>query len=184
MAESNIGKWDGWYRGISEPQPYGNTQTYQMGAEYLADCDFIEDWGCGKGWFSRFVPSHKYRGLDGSYSPWAENIVDLVSYTSEVPGIYMRHVLEHNYEWKAILENALDSFTERMVLVLFTPMSETTREIAYAPNPGVPDISFSLEELITIFEKHGISWRVQHLQTATQYGEETIFFLSKDPEDE
>lgn len=179
MAESNIGKWNNWYRGIKDPQPYGDTATYRLGADFLQDCDLVEDWGCGKGWFSRFISPEKYRGIDGSHSPWAENIVDLVSYQSQVPGIYMRHVLEHNYEWESILRNALASFTQKMVLVLFTPLSEKTHVITFAPNPGVPDISFSENDLITIFNENEVSFRSENLNTATQYGVETIYFIER-----
>jgi hypothetical protein len=43
----------------------------------------------------------------------------------------MRHILEHNYEWARVLDNALASFTQRMALILFTPERETTQEIAF-----------------------------------------------------
>jgi hypothetical protein len=176
---SNKGKWDRWCQGLREVQAYGDTVTYEMGGEFLRDCSVVEDWGAGKGWFKKFVPQGRYRGIDGSHTPFAEKIVDLVEYTSVVPGIYMRHVLEHNYQWQFILANALRSFTERMVLVLFTPLSDTTHEIAYADDPGVPDISFSLEELLDIFKTAGLKVEYQTLETATQYGVETVFFLEK-----
>ena len=54
----------------------------------------------------------------------------------------MRHILEHNYEWARILDNALASFTERMALILFTPEQEVTEEIAFRSDVGVPDIAF------------------------------------------
>lgn len=177
---SNKGKWDRWYQGLEEEAAYGDTATYALGGEFLRDCSVIEDWGCGKGWFKKFVPHGRYRGIDGSHTPFAEKIVDLVNYHSQVPGIYMRHVLEHNYQWQFILANALRSFTERMVLVLFTPLSDVTKEIAYSPDPGVPDISFSLEELLSIFKAADLKVEFTTLQTATQYGTETIFYLTKD----
>lgn len=176
---NNLGRWDRWYQGLTEEQPYGDTITYQMGADFLKDCAVIEDWGCGKGWFRKFIPPGKYRGIDGSHSPFAEQIVDLVVYRSTVSGIFMRHVLEHNYGWENILNNALMSFTERMVLVLFTPLSDETKEIAYADDPGVPDISFSLDELLGIFNEVGVKYEYKMLETPTQYGVETVFFLEK-----
>jgi len=36
------------------------------------------------------------------------------------------NVLEHNFEEDRILDDALASFERRMVLILFTPQSETT----------------------------------------------------------
>lgn len=174
---SNVGKWDRWYAELDEAQPYGNTVTYQLGADFLAPCAVVEDWGCGKGWFSHFVSPKRYVGIDGSHSKFADKIVDLCDYRSQVPGIYMRHVLEHNYEWKRILENAVASFTERFVLVTFTPYAEETKEIAYAEDPGVPDISFAKADITPHFE--GCAWRDKTLSTATQYGTETIYFVER-----
>lgn len=177
---SNLGKWDRWYAGLTEPQPYGDTPTYEMGAEFLAPCEMVEDWGCGKGWFRRFRRDG-YSGVDGSWSPFADVVADLVTYRSSVPGVFMRHVLEHNYDWAAILDNAVASFTERMVLVTFTPFSDRTHEITFAPDPGVPDMSFRLSDLTDRFGD--ATWRCEELQTATQYGVEAIFFLERAPHD-
>jgi hypothetical protein len=182
---SNVGKWNRWYSGLrkGEPQAYGDTSTYQLGADWLKDCVFVEDWGCGKGWFSRFIPAVKYRGIDGSHSPFAENIVDLVNYQSDVPGIFMRHVIEHNYEWKSLLTNALNSFSDRMVLVLFTPLVEETKELYYNVDPGVPDMAFSLKDLQELFDATGVTCvRMEAVQNHTNYGEETIFYLEKTKE--
>lgn len=177
---SNVGLWNRWYYGLRDPQPYGDTVTYQLGADWLGDCAVIEDWGCGKGWFSTFVPAGRYRGIDGSHSPFAEKIVDLVTYRSEVPGLYMRHVIEHNYEWRAILLNALLSFTERMVLVLFTPLVEETHEVYYSEDPGVPDIAFAEGDLITLFDLAGVTLnRKETVSNHTNYGGETIYYLEK-----
>ena len=52
-----------------------------------------------------------------------------VQYRSSVPGIFMRHILEHNYEWARVLDSALASFTQRMALI--TPERATTQEIAF-----------------------------------------------------
>lgn len=180
---SNLGKWEKWYCMLQKdnPEAYGVSDTYQLAADWLQDCAIIEDWGSGKGWFSRFIPEEKYVGIDGSRSPFAHKVVDLVQYRSNVPGIFMRHVIEHNYEWKTLLTNALESFTERMVLVLFTPMADETHEIAYHTNPGVPDISFSKNDLVEIFEAAGVSWRSDSLPFLSGYDDETetIFYLEK-----
>lgn len=177
---SNLGKWNRWYRGVTSPQPYGDTVSYQLGADWLKDCSYVEDWGCGKGWFSRFIPADRYRGIDGSHSPFANEIVDLVSYRSSVPGIFMRHVIEHNYEWEKVLNNALNSFTERMVLILFTPLSEETKEIYYNVDPGVPDISFAETDLKRLFQLAGVVIeRSETVSNHTNYGGETIYYLKK-----
>lgn len=177
---SNLGLWSRWYHGITEPSPYGLTDTYQMGADWLDSCNLIEDWGCGKGWF-KTVFKNEYIGIDGSKTPYSDKVVDLEEYTSNVPGIYMRHVLEHNYNWDIILKNALNSFTKRMALVIFTPESkDKTKEIAFSEDPGVPDISFRFADLFMMFKLHDVIVdSYQTLKTDTQYKTETIFFLYK-----
>ncbi len=103
---SNVGKWDGWYRNLSAANQdavlYGDAVTYLMAAAFLADVDEVEDWGCGGGGFRHFCVSSRYVGLDGSKTPFADKIVDLCTYRSTAPGIMMRHVLEHNYEWERV----------------------------------------------------------------------------------
>lgn len=170
----NLGKWDRWYADLDEPQPYGDTVTYQIGADWLAGCSLVEDWGCGKGWMRRLIPDDRYRGVDGSRTPFADVIADLAVYRSDVAGVFIRHVLEHNYGWKKVLDGALMSARERLCLVLFTPLADQTGEIAFAADPGVPDIAFRLDDLTTRIEIAGFCWTVETLPTATQYGVETV----------
>lgn len=176
---SNLGKWDGWYEGLSEPAPYGGDTTYQAGADWLAGCSLVEDWGCGKGWLRKFVPADRYRGLDGSATPFAAETVDLADYRSQVPGIFMRHVLEHDRRWQRILDNAVASFTERMALVIFTPLADHTHPIAYNRRIGVPDIAFHLDDLTERFGRS--TWNHEEMLTASQYGVETVFYLEAAP---
>jgi hypothetical protein len=183
-AFSNVGKWDVAHRGLGEiPRPYGATDTYPMGARWLASCDLIEDWGCGAGWFSFLVEEKRYRGIDGSKTPFAAEIADLAEYRSKVPGIYMRHVLEHDYRWKQILDNALASFTERMALVLFTPISSNgTHDIEWEDPPGVPNLSFSLDELCERMDLAKANYDVVTVEGGrhrAKYGAETMFLLKR-----
>lgn len=176
-------KWNEWYKGVSTESAfrYGDTLTYEKGFDFLKTCGTVEDWGCGTGGFKRFFKNSdvNYVGLDGSDTPFSDRKVDLTSYTSQVDGIFMRHVLEHNYEWKSILMNALRSFGQKMCLVMFTPFSDETKEIAHNRGHGVdvPDISFRKEDLTDLFD--GIDWSVESFQTNTGYGIEHIFFLNK-----
>jgi hypothetical protein len=174
-----MGRWDGWYRGVVEAEPYGGDLTYQLGAEWL-DGMAVEDWGCGKGWMRRFVPAGLYRGIDGSWSPHADEVVDLESYRSDVDGIFMRHVLEHCFGWPLVLENALRSFRRRMALVLFTPFGEVTREIGFCEEVGVPDISFRREDLTGQLDGAGVDWSLREaLPSDTYYGVEHVFFIER-----
>jgi len=175
----NTGKWQSLYAGVESPRAYDDTVTYRLGAEFLSGCDTIEDWGCGLGWMRNFVPADRYVGIDGSYSRFADRLVDLETYRSDAAGIFMRHILEHNYGWERILQNALASFGERFVLVTFTPYADTTREIAFHDDPGVPDISFARADLTRHFA--GLTWREETYATDTQYGTETIYFIERPP---
>jgi len=181
-------KWNSWYKNVSNNDigsfRYGDTETYELGYKFLNPCTTIEDWGCGTGGFKRFFTNNdasKYIGVDGSITPFANIKADLLKYTSNVDGIFMRHVLEHNYEWQVILENACKSFTKKMCLVLFTPFSDDTKEIAHNLHHGVdvPDLSLNKNDLIKIFEKFNINYQLVTINTYTGYNIEHVFYLEK-----
>lgn len=175
---SNLGKWDPWYRAIETKAPYGDTESYRIGADFLEDCETVEDWGCGRGWFSTFR-TKTCLGLDGSQSPFADLIVDLETYTSAVDGIFMRHVIEHNYRWRTILANALASFRKKMVLAIFTPWSDDeTKEIRFVERLGVPDISFRQSDIVDMLED--LDWELRELpSTRVIYGQEHVFLIRR-----
>jgi len=177
---SNMNKWNEWYKNLTETEPYGDSVTYRIGADFLKDCDTIEDWGCGKGWFSQFVDSQTtYIGIDGSHNQFVDKQVDLELYRSTVEGVFMRHILEHNYNWATVLDNALQSFTKKMVLVIFTPWSDTTtKEIAYIDDVGVPDLSFSQKEIEEKLGDHPFSY-IEIPSQETFYGIEYVYLIGK-----
>lgn len=184
VAESNVGKWNVAHSGLGEiPRPYGATDSYPMGARWLAPCELIEDWGCGAGWFSFLTESCRYRGIDGSKTPFADEIADLAEYRSQVPGIFMRHVIEHDFRWERILDNALASFTERMCLILFTPLSQNgTHDIEWEDPPGVPNLSFALDDLTDRMVEAGVEADIVTVEPGrrrAKYGAETVFLLSR-----
>jgi hypothetical protein len=179
---SNVGKWDGWYRNLSVanqgPIMYANAATYLIAAAFLADVDEVEDWGCGGGGFRRFCLSPRYIGLDGSRTPFADKIVDLCTHSSNAPGIMMRHILEHNYEWEKILVSAVRSFQEKYCLILFTPFASETKEIAHNRKYGVdvPDISFKRQDIERHFD--GLKWKlIENITTQSQYNVEHVYFV-------
>jgi hypothetical protein len=174
---SNAGKWSKRYDGLDASRPYGDITTYELGAEFL-DGLLVEDWGCGMGFFRSLIKPELYRGIDGSWTKFCDETVDLETYRSDVQAIFMRHVLEHNYNWQTVLTNALSSFRERMCLILFVPLSDAdTIEVGFTPDVGVPDLAISRRELHDLIG--GINCRIQELDTDTQYGAETIYFLEK-----
>ena len=181
-------KWNSWYENLTLENigsfKYSNTVTYQLGYEFLKNCNRIEDWGCGTGGFKLFFINdnpNKYFGIDGSITPFSNIKADLTQYISKTNGIFMRHVLEHNYEWKKILHNACKSFINKMCLILFTPFINETKEISHNLNYGVdvPDLSFNKDELIDIFNTYNIIYRLETLYTNTGYNIEHIFYLEK-----
>jgi hypothetical protein len=165
--------WSPWYADVVEPRPYlidDSDATYRLGAEWL-DGLFIFDWGCGLGWMRRFVPPGKYTGIDGTPTPFADVVADLATYDSLSEAIFMRHVLEHNIEWRVILRNAVASFTKRMFLVLYTPLVEETHVYLTEPELGVPEIHFRFEDITE--ELQGLP------HTAEPVGSETVIRIEK-----
>jgi hypothetical protein len=179
--ESMLGKWDGWYKNVKQQGSfrYGNTVTYQLAADFLGDMAEVEDWGCGTGGFERLY-SGKYTGLDGSANPFVDKVVDLRTHRSNVDGIMMRHVLEHNYDWETVLAGAASSFKKKFCLVLFTPFKDTTQEIAHEKKHGVdvPVIAFSRPDIEKFFA--GLKWRLQdNIKSGTHYGVEHVYYVEK-----
>lgn len=175
-----LGKWDGWYRHVKRSGSfrYGDTITYGLAADFLSDMPAVEDWGCGTGGFKRLYKG-KYVGIDGSANPYVDKVADLCEYRSHVEGIMMRHVLEHNYDWRKVLTGAVESFDKKFCLVIFTPFVETTKEIAHNKKHGVdvPDIAFAREDIEGYLT--GSKWRMESHQTKTGYGIEHIYFIEK-----
>jgi len=180
-TKSMLGKWDKWYKNLKGRTSfrYGNTVTYQRGADFLSDMEEVEDWGCGAGNFKKLYKG-KYTGLDGSHNPYVDKVVDLCDYQSSVDGIMMRHVLEHNDNWRLVLRNAVASFNKKFCLVLFTPFVEHTHQITHNEKHGVdvPDISFFHGDIEDYF--HGLKWRLEkNIPTKTGYNLEHVYYVEK-----
>jgi len=176
---TNINKWNYSKLEISKNYRfYGKKLTYQLGNDFLKDCDMVEDWGCGGGGFLSFRPDAI--GVDGSISPFTKKHADLVTYKSICDGIFMRHVLEHNYDWKNILDNALNSFTKKMCLITFTPFGYKTTVISLTKNK-IPDLSLGFEEFLSIINLHKskISIDYQRVRTNGIYRYEELFYITK-----
>lgn len=131
--------------GPPEPTPYrDDAVTYMRAGICLSGPGLVEEWGCATTWGKRFVGA-PYRGIDGAegIERWGATRADLRTYRSSVPKILMRHVLEHNWEWRDILQNALASYTERMVLIFFIPPGEgdvNFPEHGFAGGPDTPPV--------------------------------------------
>lgn len=184
---SNLGLWEPTYR-QREAFPYGTDLTYRLGAEFLSGCQTVEDWGCGTQWFRRVMqqvnPAVKVIGLDGS-AGFCDQVVDLSTRVSDPrpDGIFLRHVLEHNYDWRTLLAHAVRSFKQRMVLVLFTPFSETEQVMSehhFADGGSCPNLSLSLADIEAELRGHGLQHRYETMASPeTLFGMETVFWITR-----
>ncbi len=178
--QTNAGKWNKWYAalkgdGKEGKNKYGAIATYQIAGAFLAGCEEIEDWGCGRGGFRPYCTG-TYIGVDGSHTPYASKIAELGTYRSSVDGILLRHVLEHNYNWPKVLEAAVASFRKRLCVVLFTPFADTTRELAHNRKAGVdvPDLALAKADIEAHFT--GLKWKLyENIKTTSQYGVEHVY---------
>jgi len=142
-----LNNWSPWYSNATEQLPYGDPITYSIAEEWLRGL-YVEDWGCGYGWF-RNMHVGGYKGIDGTQSRWCDAVADLTSYKSDTPGLLLRHVLEHNHSWAQVLDNAVSSFSEKICIILFTPIvEETTVIVENVCGLGVPDISFNIGDIV------------------------------------
>ena len=149
---SSVGLWDRHYAMQTEPTPYGDSPTYKIAADWVADCKSIEEWGCGPAWLKQFCNADAYIGVDGSNSPFADIIEDIATRETSCEGLVIRHVLEHNYNWAEIIDNAVKSFTKKLCVVLFTQWQEETHVLFTEPEYGdVPTIGFSKTDLVKHF---------------------------------
>ena len=171
-SETLVGRWQ---YGNAEPFAYGDDVTYRKGMAFLDGHGTIEDWGCGTGYARRFVARSPYRAVDGSPSLGVDHVADLRTYRSDADCIFMRHVLEHNADWRRVLDNALASFRRRMVLVVFTPFASETTEIGSWQ--GIPDLSLRKDELLATFV--GLDVREEVVDSNTEYLREHVFYLER-----
>jgi len=188
--ETNMHKWDGFYQKLTtEPSAFafGDTESYLLGAQFLDDCNTVEDWGCGAGGFKRYRPDAI--GVDGSRTPFADKLEDLVNYKSQCEGIFIRHVLEHDRNWRLILHNAMESATKKVVIVLFIPLSgDKTEELLDGTEENrkngvnVPNLSLSIDDFMDTINPYASKIVQDNMISDTQYGQEVIFYITKKDE--
>lgn len=138
----------------------------------------MEDWGCGLAWYKLFHEGGKYTGVDESQSNFADVVCKLESHVTATPGLLMRHVLEHNRNWRQVLERALVSFTHRMCLIVFTPLESSDRVLTIEGVP-IPDIALKESDLRAMLQPFLV--KDAHARTHTRYGWEWIFYLQVSP---
>lgn len=145
------GRWT--YEGFTTPYCYGGKDSYWLGMSWLTGCAVIEDWGCGCAYAKNYTPTgSQYVGVDGSPSQWTAIVDNLEARRSQPEGLFMRHVLEHNPNWRLVLANALTAFTRRMSLITFLPLAVADASIGELRPGGsvatpVPNIRLSAGDL-------------------------------------
>jgi hypothetical protein len=154
-VDTLYGTWD--YGDAKEPYPYDDTPSYALAGAWVSGRGLVEDWGSGAGWMRQHIDG-PYRGVDGAWSPFAEVQADLRTYCSDVPCAVMRHVLEHNPEWRTIAENFTDSWHDRAALVLFIP-PQLTDTLMSGEDWPIPDIAVSGPDLMEILGRHGTQFQ-------------------------
>jgi hypothetical protein len=180
---TSSGKWD--YSADLESTRYGDEPSYQKAAKFLDGCGpVVEDWGCGTAYARKFFKKSRYIGVDGSPSRMTEVVADLRQYRSTPDGILMRHILEHNVEWREILRNALQSFKHRMALVFFLPPDDgPTRPYRGEPvDPfiGVPNLVIARSEILEALGTLRVGEeRICGLENTALSTEEVIYYLEK-----
>lgn len=174
------GRWNKAYSGMKNRFPYGDSDTYKLGSDWLSDCDVVEDWGCGGGWFSK-VHGGTVVSVDGSESLFADKIENLTEYVNPVQGVFMRHVLEHNYDWEKILDNLLESFQHRAFICLFTPFAPEYITIEITVNTGafagIPDLALGYKSFYEKVEPYIVSYGL--VKSSAIYSFESYFMLEK-----
>jgi hypothetical protein len=119
--------------------------------------------------------------LDGSNTGYQDKIADLINYKSDVDCVYIRHILEHNDEYEKILNNGLQSFKKVLILILFTPLSNSASTVLNTIQLSgytIPDISFNESEIISIIERNNCRYeKIEFSNSLTQYNVETIFIV-------
>jgi len=177
-AEMKMRMADRWNYAGQPATPYDDETSYAKGMAWLdGHGATIEDWGCGTCYARRFVAQSRYVGVDGSTSDQATIKAELQEYRSDTDCIFMRHVLEHNWGWRQILNNALQSFGKRMVLVIFTPFAApgARGEVVLDSTGPIPDLALDRDELRQMLG--ALLVREERIETRTQYGTETLFYL-------
>lgn len=180
---SNMHKWD--YSGLSEACFSDHKQeSYKKSATFLGDT--VEDWGCGSGWAKRYFKN--YIGIEGSEAKNVDILIDLSDYTSNVPNILMREVLEYNTNWEQILDNVKKSFSEKFCLIISTPFVEKTRIGVWhktrkangSDGEGkIPEMYFAKEDILKCFPEKEYTISKETIKTNHLYGHDWILYVTK-----
>jgi len=161
---------------------YGTDDTYRMAAMWLKGCMVVADWGGAQGHFRQFLPKHaRYRLVDGTKQVEGTVVADLATYTEPSDGILLRHVLEMTDDWRQVLQNAVNAFQYRMVVVTFTPHVPKTKVVTHHLTWPVYHFNHD-EDLIPLmqpFIKKVVdgTWKDEHFRKSIP---ERVYYLERE----
>ncbi len=191
MSFNRKNLWNEFWKNRDPKKEYVNSKesniTMELSSKIFSkyNVTLIEDWGCGNCIFKEYLNNNiKYIGVDGSETGYQNKIEDLTKYVTEADGIYLRHVLEHNDDYKKIFKNALESFNKVFILVLFTPFTSNNEiDVLTSCNLKgkiIPDIAFNKKHIIDIIEQNNCSYELlENIKSNTAYKYEQIFVIKK-----
>jgi hypothetical protein len=141
---------------------YGAPTTYQRAADWLAPCPAVADWGGSTGYLARYLPTTcHYTVVDSTAQCPHTTLADLATYHTPAAGICLRHVLEVSDDWSAILMHAVESFTQRLAVVTYTPPAASTRR--HHLNAGWPVYHFNPDDLTDRMQPYLVG--IDHVHT-------------------
>lgn len=177
---SPVGAWNSLYSQSDTAARYGDAVSYQLGSIFLGDCPSVQDWGSGQGYFRTIHSSpDRVTNVDGSESESVDTVVDLRSHRSSVDGIFMRHVLEHNLEWRAILNNATESASRKLFIAIYTPILDRELLLQEYSHPNVAELALPIVSIVEVLEGAGFDVDVSLILSNTGYGKECLLACSK-----
>lgn len=173
------------YSGVAEVcYADAHEESYRKAAAFLGPS--CEDWGCGTGWASHYFAD--YRGVDGSLG-WARERTELADYRSDVEAVLIRQVLEHNVEWRTILDNAKASFRRRLCVIIHTPCVARTyiawcnpvyrADGTVVPGRVIPEVFFAKADVLACFPTDAYRVTEETIDVEIGYGSEWILYVER-----
>lgn len=157
---------------LVDKRRYGDVESYRRAAAWLWFCRTVADWGGGGGLFRTYLPAAaQYLNVDGTQQLGVDVIADLATYRKASEGILLRHVVDNTPEPWAVLENALASFTKRLVVVTYTPHAAESAVAEY--QYGWPVWHLNHGDLRSALGEHFV-----HSETTAQ-GAERLYYMER-----
>lgn len=179
-------QWGYLYKDVPEANNirYGGAFSYEIAGAYLSGPGAVHDWGCGTMHARGYIFADGYQGFDGADA--VERLggkkVDFRTFNPQpVSKALMRHVLEHNWEWRTILCNFCASFVDRACIVFFIEPGEGPDiDLVQEPEhpPGLQICESDFTKLLT---GQNIRWVRRDIVSpdTPPYQHEVIYFLAK-----